>query len=169
LGVYTNPFADDPEFAEITERIRTQFLAENGRLMKEFGAALIEVETLCRKRGARFEDYVERVLAMDKRTATTLMKVHSYDISPELGYANMATVAGIRGQDKRLEAQERFEAGESPDMVKIAMRPRSPHEVDPLGKLEKERTRIQRTIRSLEQKLEEVEARIDSLGGAANV
>ncbi len=165
IEVYANPFADDPEFAAVTERIKTKFLTRNGQLMKEFGEALIEAEALCRKRGARFEDYVERVLAMDRRTATTLMKIHNYDINPDMGYTNMATVANIRSQEKRLEAQERFEAGQSPDMVKIAMRPQSNGEDDPLRKLEKERTRIRRTIRSLEQKLQEVEARIGSLGG----
>jgi hypothetical protein len=165
LQVYVNPFDGDTEFAALTERIRTRFLSENGRLMKEFGAALLEADALCRKRGARFEDYVERELGMDKRTATTLMKIHSFDVTPAIGYQNMATVAGLPTREKRQEAQQRFEAGESPDMVKTALGSRGrPEDEDPVRKLEKERNRIKRTIRSLEQKLHDVEDRLSLLG-----
>ena len=93
IEIYVSPFEADPEFQALTRRLKNEFLERNGRIMKEFGEALIEAERLCRKRGARFEDYVERVLSMDRKTATTLMKVHSYDIDPALGYNNMATVA----------------------------------------------------------------------------
>ena len=167
LEIYANPFDADPEFAALTHKIKTRFLALNGRLMKDFGETLIEVEVLCRKRGARFEDYVERVLSLDKRTATTLMKIHSYDINPELGYTHMVTVAGIRTEEKRLEAEERFEAGQSPDMVKVGLKARPSDEPeDPVRKLEKERLRIQRTIRSLQTKLQEVEDRLTHLSDA---
>lgn len=166
LEVYSNPFDSDPEFKALTRRIRTQFLKLNGRLMKDFGEALIEVETLCRKRGTRFEDYVERILSMDKRTANTLMKIHSYDINPELGYTNMATIAAIKSEDKRLEAQERFEAGQSPDMVKMGLKTSPGEPEDPLAKLEKERNRIKRTIESLQSKLQQVEDRLRSLDSA---
>ncbi len=163
-GVYTNPFDADPEFRALTGRLRDEFLTRNGEIMKSFGAALIEAEALCRRRGARFEDYVERVLSIDRRTATTLMKIHRYDISPALGYHNMATVAGIAGDEKRTKAEQAFLAGRSPDMVKVDARiPASEDELDPRTKLERERTRIQRTIRSLQEKLEEIDERIGRL------
>ena len=167
LGVYLNPFDADPEFQALTRRLKSEFLEQNGLIMKEFGNALIEAEALCRKRGARFEDYVERVLSMDRHAATTLMKISSYNVDPSIGYSNMATVAGIRSDEKRARAQEAFLAGESPDMVKMAIRTRPQiEEQDPLTELEKERRRIQRTITSLQTKLEQVEARIGSLGGS---
>jgi hypothetical protein len=100
----------------------------------------------------------------------TLMKIHSYDINPEIGYTNMATVAGIRSEEKRLEAQERFEAGQSPDIVKIGLKSGNGHEPeDPVRKLEKERTRIQRTIRSLQAKLAEVEERLSRMSRESNI
>jgi len=166
LEIYTNPFDADPDFAALTHKIKTRFLTLHGRLLKDFRETLIEVEVLCKTRGPRFEDYVERVLSLDKRTATTLMKIHSYDINPELGYTNMVTVAGIRTEEKRLEAEERFEAGQSPDMVKIGLKARPSDEPeDPIRKLEKERLRIQRTIRSLQTKLQEVEDRLPHMSG----
>ncbi|MFP4112820.1 MAG: hypothetical protein ACOC2Y_01210 [Spirochaetota bacterium] len=162
-GVYLNPFESDPEFQALTRRLKTEFLTQNGRLMKDFGRALIEAEQLCRERGARFEDYVERVLSMDRTTATTLMKMHSYDIDPSLGYHNMATVAGLPSDERRAKALQAFQGGESPDMVKIAARvgPEAPSE-DPVARLEKERRRIQRTIKSLEDRLAEIDDRLGS-------
>lgn len=163
-GIYESPFEKDPEFAALTRRIRTQFMKLNGRLMKDFGETLIEVEALCQRRGTRFDDYVERVLSMDKRTANTLMRIHSYDINPELGYNNMATVAAMKSEDKRREAQERFQSGQSPDVVKMGLKSFGRDEPeDPVVKLEKERKRIKRTIESLTAKLEEVEGRLRSL------
>jgi hypothetical protein len=165
VGIYTNPFDSDPEFVTLTRRLKTEFLERNGRIMKDFGEALIEAERLCRKRGARFEDYVERVLSMDRKTATTLMKIHSYDIDPSLGYSNMATVAGLGSDEKRARAEEAFLSGQSPDMVKVAVRGRDAEkEEDPVARLERERNRIRRTITSLQGKLSEIEERIVSLG-----
>lgn len=164
VGIYTNPFESDPEFDALTRRLKSEFLERNGLIMKQFGEALIEAERLCRKRGARFEDYVERVLSMDRKTATTLMKIHSYDVDPALGYTNMATVAGMGSDEKRARAEEAFRAGQSPDMVKMHVRGRPESEPDdPVRKLEKERNRIERTIRSLQTKLTEIEDRLTSL------
>lgn len=169
LSVYQNVFASDPEFVALIYRIKTRFLTANGKLMKEFGEVLIDAERLCKKRGARFEDFVERALSMDRTTATTLMKISSYDVNPELGYHNMATVASFASEEKRHEAQEAFASGQSPDMVKIALRgARERQAEDPVHALEKERNRIQRTIQSLQEKLSEVESRLATLGGSTS-
>ncbi len=168
MGIYTSPFDSDPELQALTARLRNEFLVRNGRIMKEFGEALIEAERLCRARHARFDDYVERVLALDRRTANTLMKIHSYDVDPSMGYHNMATVAGLGSDAKRAQAEEAFLAGRSPDMVKTSMRSTQPEApADPRQKLEKERVRVQRTIRSLETKLSEIDERIARLEAAA--
>jgi hypothetical protein len=165
LGIYVNPFGS-PEFVALTARLKDEFLIRNGAIMKAFGEALIDAERLCRKRGARFEDYVERVLAMDMRSVNTLMRIHSYDISPVIGYSNMATVASIRNEEKRLEAQTAFEQGQSPDQVKVALRASSnQEEADPLRKLQRERSRIVGTISSLQSKLQDIERRIEDLTG----
>ncbi len=163
VGVYENPFESDAEFEALTRRLKAEFLQRNGEMMKRFGEALIEAERLCESRGARFEDYVERVLSMDRRTATTLMKLHSYDIDPSIGYANMTTVAGLPNGEKRAQAERAFLAGETPDQVKTEMRAKPNETEDPVRKLEKERSRIERTIRSLQTKLDEIEDRLVSM------
>lgn len=162
-GVYRNPFESDAEFEALTRRLKTEFLERNGEMMKRFGEALIEAERLCASRGARFEDYVERVLSMDRRTATTLMKLHSYDIDPSIGYANMTTVAGLASDEKRTQAEQAFLAGQTPDQVKTAVRAKPEEAEDPIRKLEKERSRIERTIHSLQTKLGEIEERLVSM------
>jgi hypothetical protein len=163
IGIYRNPFESDAEFEALTRRLKTEFLERNGEMMKRFGQALIEAERLCQARGARFEDYVERVLSMDRTTATTLMKLHTYNIDPSIGYANMTTVAGLASDEKRTQAERAFLAGQTPDQVKTAVRAKPEEAEDPVRKLEKERGRIERTIRSLQTRLGEIEERLVSM------
>jgi len=163
IGIYRNPFESDAEFEALTRRLKTEFLERNGEMMKRFGQALIEAERLCQARGARFEDYVERVLSMDRTTATTLMKLHTYNIDPSIGYANMTTVAGLASDEKRTQAERAFLAGQTPDQVKTAVRAKPEEAEDPVRKLEKERGRIERTIQSLQTRLGEIEERLVSM------
>ena len=163
IGIYLNPFESDAEFEALTRRLKTEFLERNGEMMKRFGQALIEAERLCQARGARFEDYVERVLSMDRTTATTLMKLHTYNIDPSIGYANMTTVAGLASDEKRTQAERAFLAGQTPDQVKTAVRAKPEEAEDPVRKLEKERGRIERTIQSLQTRLGEIEERLVSM------
>lgn len=163
LGVYRNIFDETPEFIALTARIRREFMTKNGDLMKDFGRVLIEAQALCDRYNARFEDYVERVLSMDRSSATTIMKVHSLDIDSQIGFENMSTVARIGDEDKRDQAQEAFARGMSPDLVKSFIRSDDPLADDPVKTLVKEKRRIERTIDSLQKKLVEVDARLVKL------
>ena len=162
LEIYTNVFRSNPEFMALTYRIRRDFLGPNGELMKRFGEALVEAQKLCERHNARFEDYVERVLSLNTKSANTIIKTHAYDIDPSIGYENMATVAGIADPDKRKQAEEAFGEGRSPDRVKAMLREK-PDEQDqePRNKLVKEKRRLERTIESLQEKLRSVEDRLE--------
>jgi hypothetical protein len=162
LGVYRNVFRTNAEFMALTYRIRRDFLGPNGELMKRFGAALIEAQQLCERYNARFEDYAERVLGLNTKSANTMIKTHTYDISPAIGYENMATVAGIADPDKRQEAEEAFAGGQSPDRVKAMIRQNPARaEEQPRDRLMKEKRRLERTIESLQDKLRNVEDRLE--------
>ena len=163
VGVYRNIFDETPEFIALTARIKREFLTKNGDLMKQFGRVLIEAQSLCERHNARFEDYVERVLSMDRSSATTIMKVHSLDVDSGIGFENMSTVAKIGDIDKREEAERAFAGGMSPDLVKSMIRSDDTLQDDPAKTLAKEKRRIERTIASLQKKLEEVDARLDRL------
>jgi predicted ribosome quality control (RQC) complex YloA/Tae2 family protein len=164
MGVYENTLDRVDELQQLAESMRQRFIRANGELMKDFGHALMEAEKLCRKHGARFEDFVERVLQLPKTTATTLMKVKAMDLPPDLGYENMKTLASVRNKDARGEAIEAFRQGLSPDMVKQGIKDRGPvRQSDPKKKLEGEKRRIERSLESLRSRLEEIEHELERM------
>lgn len=156
LGHYRNVFEDSREFSELTARIKTACVAENGRVMLEFGRLMIEAERLCRAYKVRFEDYVDRVLGLPRITATAAMKAASYQVPTEIGWDAMKLVSGIKDPDRRLAAQEAFRAGKSPEAVKALVRAVPPG-TEPAERLAKERERIERTIARLQDRLAELD------------
>ncbi len=161
-GIYTNIFERDQRFVDLTERIRGNILSANGQLMKELGGLLMEAQELCEKSEASFDDYVDRVLGLHRTAAKTVMRVYSMNVSPEIGFENMRTVASIGDHEKRKKAEDAFLKGDSPDMVKAQFATRVRQE-DTLERLESEKRRIERTIESLAARLEEIERRIGEL------
>jgi hypothetical protein len=152
------------EFAELAEKIRRECLHENGRLMKRLGELMIEAEELCRKRGARFEDFVDRVLGMSRVTAKATMKMTALGLNPDLGYDGMKLVAGIRDPDERVSAERALLAGKSQDSIKAALKKAEEAE-DPKERLVQERERLERSIANLKARLKEVEERLRAMGG----
>ncbi len=162
-GVYRSIFAEHPDFVRLTRRIKEEYLVPNGQLVKDLGGLLVKAEELCREHNARFEDYVERALCLDRTSVTTLMRIHSLDVTPAIGFENMRTVANIRNPEQRKIAVEAFQNGQSADMVKAAVKRRPETEREPIELLFSEKQRLERTIDSLREKLKTVEARIDKL------
>jgi len=162
-GVYVNIFQEHPDFVRLTNRIRDEFLVTNGQLMKELGALLQKAEALCQEHHARFEDYIERVLLLDRRSASTLIRIHNLDVTPAIGYDNMRTVANMRNPEQRSAALQAFSAGKSPDMVKTEIQKIRKAEKEPVQLLFAEKQRIERTIDSLRERLKVVETRIDQM------
>ncbi len=165
-GLYRNIFEEESDFESLAQRIRGEFLAENGKLMKALGSLMIEAEALCRKHGARFEDFIDRVLGMSRITARSTMKFAAWDVNPDLGYDSMKILAGIRDPAKRGEAERSLIAGKSPDSVKAALRKKE-DEDDPRDFLQKERQRLEKTIETLKQRLKDIESKIKGLGEEA--
>jgi endonuclease V-like protein UPF0215 family len=83
----------------------------------------------------------------------------SYDLNPEVGADNMRFLAGIRDGDDRKAAETALIKGKSPDSVKTAIK-KKPAEEDPLLLLEKEKTRLERTIDALSKRLDEVNKKL---------
>ncbi len=162
-GHYRNVFDETPEFSQLTAKIKAACVAENGRIMLEFGRLMIEAEKLCRAHKVRFEDYVDRILGLPRTTATAAMKAASYQVPAELGWDAMKLVSGIKDPDKRRTAQEAFRAGKSPESVKALVRAEPPGE-DPAERLEKEKARIERTIARLEDRLKQVDRELERMG-----
>lgn len=164
LGLYASIFETHPDFTGLTRTIREEFLARNGGIMKELGGLLVKAEALCREHRARFEDYIERVLLIDRRSASSAIRVFSADVDPRIGFDNMKSIASIKDTDTRRQAEADLLAGKSPDRVRAAYTPvGSRQDDDPVEQLFREKERLKRTIDSLQEKLQTIEDRIDSM------
>jgi hypothetical protein len=163
-GLYKNIFDSIPEFKALAARIKSEFLAENGKIMKEMGKVMIEAEELCREYGARFEDFIDRAVGMSRMTARTTMKISSWDVNPALGYDSMKVVAGIRDPERRESAERSLASGKSIDSVKLNLKTRI-EDQDPREELQKERERLERTIENLKVRLKDVEEKIRAAEG----
>lgn len=163
LGLYRNLFNEDPDFQELTAKIR-QLLPQNGQLMLQFGELIVRAEALCRDKLVRFEDYLDRALGLPRASAGSAMKAYALQVPADLGWDAMKVVAGIRKPELRGEAIDAFRAGKSPDSVKAILK--APSETDPLDQLAKERQRLTRTIATMQERLADVEAELARLGQA---
>jgi hypothetical protein len=161
-GIYENVFAKDRRFAGLTARIRDEFLAKNGHLMKELGGLLSEALELCNELHASFDDYVDRELGLHRTVAKTVMKINALDIDPKIGYENMRTVARIRDEEMRKKAERAFVGGQSPDMVKAEYACR-PEKEDTIERLEAEKKRIEKSLESLTVRLTMIEQQIEDM------
>lgn len=161
-GLYSSNLDASPALLELTASIKQEFLAENGKLLKELGRLLIQAQKLCVGVGLRFEDYVDRVLCMPRTSAKIAVKMFQYGINPEIGPDNMRFVAGIRGEAEREEAERAFLAGKSPATVKAAMKA-GDRDGDPRTRLIREKQRIERTIDALTKRLGELERELEIL------
>lgn len=158
-GIYAGIFDRDPRFLALTKRIRDDFLAVNGHLMKEFGKLLSEAEALCRETQACFDDYVDRELRLHHAAAKAIMRVHARDVNPKIGFENMKAVASIMDPERRRAAEQALLGGDSPDMVRAEFLSR-PRPDGMLENLEAEKSRIEKTLDTLTAKLAEIERRI---------
>jgi len=154
--IYSDVFSVSPELLKLTEVIRSKYLKNNGELVKEMGKHLIKAHELCTGIGVRFEDYVDRMLRIPRTAANTAMKMFELDIASEVGADNMRFLAGIRDSDERQAAQTALIKGKSPDSVKVQVRNKDKEDIDPVTLLEKEKNRLERTIATLNKRLDEV-------------
>jgi hypothetical protein len=163
-----NENAGSRELEKLTTIIKKKFLEENGNLVKELGKQLLKASELCDKIGGRFEDYVDRVLGMPRLAAQMAIKMYQYDLDTSVGADNMRYLAGIRNEEERAGAEQALLAGKSPDSVKTAQKNKSisaltQTEEDHKVRLEKERTRLEKTIHTLRTRLKEVEQELGRL------
>jgi len=158
-GIYNNPFKTDDEFINLTREIKENFLVKNGTIMKELASILNRIRIKCIEKHLSFEDYIDRELGMEKTTANTLLRIEKYDVTPEIGFDRMKTVANMKDGDKRENAVKAFLEGESSDSVKTKIVREESIDAEsvkknPVEHLEMEREKLERTIVNLQRKLE---------------
>jgi hypothetical protein len=163
-GVYANTFAESRELRALTEKIRENYLKPSGELLKDFGELLLRAYDLCEKEGLRFEDYVDRVLCIPRTASKLALQINRLDINSEVGVDNMKFLAGIKNGDERRTAEISLLSGKSPDSVRAALKSPSGPPADKRELLEKEKSRLERTIQTLEKRLSEVERELGDAG-----
>ena len=161
-GLYSIGLENSPELAELTERIKKDYLEKNGVLMQEFGRLLLKAHELCTAANIRYEDYIDRYLKIPRQAAHSIVQVSSADLNPAVGFENMKMLSAIRSKEKRAQAQERLEQGNSPDSVRAFMKKKA-ETVDIKTNLEREKLRLEKTIKTLSDRLEAVEESLAKL------
>lgn len=162
--IYKNVFEEDGEFSKLTKKIKQNFVFTNGVLMKDFGKLLIEAMELCRKKNASFEDYISRELLLNRSTVKNIMKISTMEVDPKVGYENMKILANVKDDDERKEIETEMLNGKTPDQVKSDIKEKSNQGKSAVEFLQKERTRLERTIKNLSKKLEDIEKRLQDVG-----
>lgn len=164
-GYYKLSIEENPELKELTEKIRKDYVEANGRLMQELGKLLIRAHELCKESNIRYEDYIDRVLQLPRSSEKEIRRVAHTDVNPAIGFDNMKVVACVRKKDEREAAEQEFMNGKSPATVREIMKQKSAEakKIDPLEKLNKEKSRLEKTIAQLTQRLEFVEEAIANL------
>jgi hypothetical protein len=130
--------------------------------MKELGKLLVQAHELCEKHGTSYPDYLDRVLALPRTSANVIVKSHTLDLDPRVGFENMRSLVAIRDERARGKAQDELRAGHSPDMVKAKYGSTAAVK-NPRDALQAERERIEKTIERMKMRLKEIEKRIAEL------
>ena len=165
-GYYSIGWENNPELKELTEDIKTNYLAKNGQLMQEFGKKLARAFDLCNEADIRYEDYIDRVLCLPRNAAKDIRKVAAVEVNPSIGFENMKVVASVKKKDDRAALEQQFvEGGKSPASVREMMKQQAAKARgdDPKVKLEREKSRLEKTIAQLTQRLEYVEESLANL------
>jgi len=162
IEIYKNIFEIQPEFKVLTQKIKKEFLGENGYLMKELGQLLIKAQSLCEQFHASFEDYLDRILRFPRASSRVVMKTHAFNLNPRIGYENMKVLTGIKDETSRKQAEKDFLEGQSSDMIKFKYQI-APKADDPLQRLREERKRVENSIQRMSDRLGEIDKRIEML------
>lgn len=164
LGLYENVFDTLPAFTALTSEIKERCLAGNGSLLLELGRLLVQAEELCRTHHARFEDYVERVLGLPKKTATTAIQAQNLGLNPSLGWDGLSLVASMRDPEARAKAAEALAGGATPLIAKRTAVPPENESDDPIDTLIAEHKKLERGIASMTERLRRIEEKLHSMG-----
>lgn len=163
-GVYKIDLASSPELLKITDEIKNTLFLENGKLVKRIGELLLQAHPLCKQAGIRYEDYVDRVLCLPRAASTALEKIKAYDLNPALGYEAMKQVSKIGSSENRKKAEDLFLDNKSSPYVQDFLRKtKTAPETDKRLMLEREKSRIEKTIQSLEHRLQMISSQLENL------
>lgn len=173
LGLYKNVFETELEFKELTNQIKTKYLATNGQLMKDFGQSLLQAVQLCGRYHVRFEDYMDRVLCIPRSTAKTVMASFAQDVTPEFGFDHLKMMTSVKDPEVRRDMEHKRREGYSTEMLRQELKGEPLPDIVPsplpdpveaqVDLLERSREQLAKKIEDWRRKLEELESKIEAL------
>lgn len=160
-GIYTDPFVLDEELKAQGQTILV-LLAEQVAVQKRLGAALLSMQGLCEKKGARYEDYLDRHARIPRTDAKAAVRsqVELFEDLPGIS-PQVLSVAVSAGGDDRAEVFRMVADGRSLQQIKAVVRQKLV--IDPRVDHGEEKT-IEDHVRGLEKKLQRMKSTKETLG-----
>lgn len=160
-GIYKNDFASYPKLEALTNEIRERFLKANGELMIEFGKKLLEARALCAEYNLNFKDYANRILSLDLPNVKSIISVSNSNLNPAIGYESMKKIAALPYEKQQAALNAALE-GMPPQVISNDFSASANKKENSLyDLLIKEKNRIEKSISNLNQKLTEINRRIE--------
>lgn len=131
-------------------------------LQRELGRVIVSIEEACQKSGLRREDIVERKAQISKQSAQVAVTAYNMG-DQEVGADIQAEAAKQRNDEKRAAIIAAGQEGKSVIQAKKSTAPAKPVDSeDETATLIREKRRIERTVESLNHRLEEITEQLRS-------
>lgn len=170
--VYVDVFCVDETLSQVDRKV-AEIADKQVAAQRELGMALLEMQNLCKAKGARFEDYLDRHARVPRdvakaAVAAQLELFEMQKVSPQM----IELVASIDGEEKRAEAVARIGMGQSIAQVKAIVKqgknldpfdsPAKKEEdlEDVLDRLTAERKKLNEKLQGLTLELQSLDATI---------
>jgi hypothetical protein len=152
----------DKETQDCIDEIR-DISCQIAELQRKLGQVIKALEEKCHDKGIRFDDVIERKSQISLKTAKQTIKAHGLNLPEELGSDIQEAVIRERDGEKQAAMIHAARKGKSIAQVNRTVT-RPIDQEDETVSLVKEKNRIERTIASLNRRLEEVEEQLRSKG-----
>ncbi|GHV89899.1 hypothetical protein AGMMS50268_04020 [Spirochaetia bacterium] len=159
-GLYEMPIDDDTQ--KLIDEVK-DISCEIAALQRKLGNVLHRLHEDCQEKGIRFEDVLERKAQIARSTQKSAMKADALNLPAEIGADVQDAAISERDDEKRAAIVHAGKEGKSIDQAKRALAT-PPAEVDETVSLMKEKARLERTINSLNRRLEEVIEHLQTKG-----
>jgi hypothetical protein len=131
-------------------------------LQRELGRVICAIDASCRKNGLREEDIIERKAQIGRQTSKAAVAAFNMG-DTGVGFDIQAEAVKQRGEERQEAVIAAAKNGASVIQAKKAAAPSKPDE-DESAKLAIEKRRIERTIESLEHRLQKIKQELCALG-----
>lgn len=161
-GVFVDVFRTDPEFTQLTQSIRNDYLKPQAAFLRELGQLLGRAETLCRERSLSYRDYVERELGLRIPTARLALACHREELPDEITPDQARTLLRLPREERPILI-EQLKQGKTEAQVVELSRPPSALAANAESRIEqlrKRKMRLQALVQKYSVEIQRIEEEI---------